>query len=848
MGDTIAIDNKALTRMQRLLLNYYNTFMVEMNDPVTNEPYVFREMRNIGANKQGGVPTDNVPTEASYNIDLFNQFINAIVNFQLSNNVNNFDNLLKIRKSNATQEINLGTVKHIFSCMNVINVFVDILEAYKYFIDNDKDFKSKLYKITKIEIVDINSKTTAIANADSYANRNENIGYHIDTVTYEKSLYLSIKSFTNSSDKVNNNIFDYIGTKAVTSYPVANSATDGTHGLFKTDNTMIQISNANIDYLRQTVENETDPLTQTKIVKINGTTHNYKSASELFTLENRDRALLKNFLYFLINMHTDNVRMQVNALYYYYKFIQLYTLLVLTTLNVIINDLSVTGFKVLKLSTVTTTYTLQASGADIFKHVYDTGKTVTDFTHNIDGAINTLANVPKVYAATIASIQQQIDKLVNDLYNIAYKNDNTDYTSNLENIVNTTISSLSAIKNTDADIKLYFTSYVDTYNEKLSDTKVIEILKKNYNIVHNGKYYDIIDGKYPAKAANAAPPATDAGTAYFLIKARFPIPVRTDLENVPVFIPSNFVASTHETTPTTIYGNQSIKIVKKGLLALKGDYNSGKRELIDINGNIRMNTSKINNQKNLYSYQESKHNLLTNQLYAYYAVLGAILIGVIAINVMNVEKPMKQMASMIFAGLVVILFIVYYIINASYMEDFRNVEKFFVLTKADQLVPGTTANPNYLRDKRDFLSATIDGLNLRFIEFFQKVIATLPATEAVDFYVELNNVMKNEKQDKTDINEILAFKKSLGYSNIDMLKYEVNNLKIYIMVLLVSALIATCLYTAHLYLPDEYSNLLMFVALILFIIIFAYYMIFTTKTVRNRSSNKYWGPEINSRL
>ena len=127
-------------------------------------------------------------------------------------------------------------------------------------------------------------------------------------------------------------------------------------------------------------------------------------------------------------------------------------------------------------------------------------------------------------------------------------------------------------------------------------------------------------------------------------------------------------------------------------------------------------------------------------------------------------------------------------------------------------------------------------------------MGTLPATEAIDFYVELNNVMKNEKKNKGEVNEILAFKKSLGYSNIDVLKYEVNNLKIYITVLLFSALIAVCLYTASLYLPDEYTNLLLFIAVLFFIIIFSYYMIFSTKTVRNKSSTKYWGPENNSKL
>ena len=152
MGDTITIDNKALYRMRRLLLNYHNTFMNDVSDPITNEPYIFREMKNIGENTQASVP-ETVVTTDNYNIDLFNRFIDCIVNFKLSNNVENYDRLLKIKKSNASAEINVGVVQHIFCCMNIVNVFVDILEAYKYWIDNDTNFKANIKNITKIQCI-----------------------------------------------------------------------------------------------------------------------------------------------------------------------------------------------------------------------------------------------------------------------------------------------------------------------------------------------------------------------------------------------------------------------------------------------------------------------------------------------------------------------------------------------------------------------------------------------------------------------------------------------------------------------------------------------------------------------
>lgn len=836
MSDTITIDNKALYRMQKVLQTYYNTFMVEMNDPVTSEPYVFKEMRNIGANKQASVPTDDVSSDKVYSIEQFNRFINSIVNFRVSNNVNNYDDLLKIRKSNNTQDINLGTVKHIFSCMNVINVFVDILEAYKYFIDNDPTlFKAKIQLIEKIHIVSKNHKTKT----DHAAGVNKNIGYYVDINPHKSVLFISINSFDE-----NNKVFTIFGSNT------DNSSRSGTPA-YLFDGTDMEFAT----FKAETVEKQT--LNGNASVVINNEIHNYKPANELLTFEERDKALLKNFLYFLINMKPDNVRLQVNALYYYYKFVQLYTLLVLTTLNVTINNLSMTGFKVLKLSDATSSYTPLGSEKTIFQDVYNSAKTASDFLFTIDGQTNILANVPKVYAGTITSIQLQIDELINKLYEYSYQDDKnsigSDSNLNISGNSFFSPSTFNAKYHTDTEIKLYYASgtqwaSISNIANTINARNNKQILINNYNVMHDNKLYDIKDIVYPSVASGATAPTINAENTYILIKARFPtLPERIDLSAIPLFTPPSFDANTHVTT--TEYTGLTIKIVKKGLLALKGDYIAGKQELKDINGNILLNTSKINNQKNVYAYQESKHSLLTNQLYAYYAILGAIGIGIIAINFIKIEKSMKQMASMIFAGIIVFLFIVYYIINASYIEDFSNKEKFFVIRNASDLIPTSTrSNINYLSDKRDFLSATIEGLNNRFIELFQKVMGTLPATEAIDFYVELNNVMKNEKKNKDEVNEILAFKKSLGYSNIDVLKYEVNNLKIYITVLLFSALITVCLYTASLYLPDEYTNLLLFIAVLFFIIIFSYYMIFSTKTVRNKSSTKYWGPEHNNKL
>ena len=806
MTEAITINNMAIDRMRKVLLNYHNTLMVNVSDPITNEPYIFREMKSIGTSRYGNIPQDNISDSKVYSIEIFNNFINQIVNFKLSNKVENYDSLLRIRKNNNTTAFNDGIVKNIFSCMNTVNVFIDILEAYKNFMENDQQFKSKLKTITKIHLVHKNSKR----NTDNKINdQYTNIGYNIDIGDYKNILFLSINSFDD-----NNKIFDLESGKTV------NTAWSGK--LFNSSGIVANMG----DYKRQAVEKFEDTFQNIKTVKINNQIYNYKSNNELFTFEERDKNILKNFLYFLITMNSDDTRIQVNALYYYYKFVKLYMLLILATFNVIINNLLIDGAKnTLKLidPTDNVPYT---SFATIFHDI----KNKSDASQvNLINSASTNITIKTEYANIIKYIQSEIDNLTSSLYDATY------YTnSNIpRTIINTDISVIHDSTYTSTNqVKLKTAASNADLNTVLNNNIKKYILIKDYIVLKNGRYYNIIDG------------GIESSIQYIIIGAIIKNSSSINdsyIQEVPIY--------EHDVSASA---TNNIKIVNKGLLALKGEYNYGKKVLSDINGNIRLNTSKINNQKNIYNLQSTKNKLLDDQLMAYYVIVGAILLGLLGMNIMKVEKPMKIFISMIFTGIIVLLFIVYYIIGSAYIENFVNsegfaskkIEKFFAISKPSDLTLQTTT----LKDKKEFLSANIDGINLRIIELFQKVISTIPTTESVDFYSELNNVMNNEKKDKKDINDILVFKKSLGNSNIDIIRYDINNKKIYITVLLFSAFIIMAHYMAYLYLPEKYTNLIIFVGMIFFIIIFAYYLIFTTKTVRNRSQNKYWGPQENDRL
>jgi len=808
MGDTITINNFALDRIKRVLLSYHNMFMSEIRDPITKELYIFSEMSKIGENNKSSVPTSWSSTAKSYNIQTFNSFIDAIVNFNLSNKVENYNQLLKIKSSNTQTTFNDGVIVNIYSCMNIVNVFIDILEAYKDFIDTNTNFKELLNDIVGIHIVEKYSKIRATTSSIiDQGFIDKNVGY-VKTFEEGKILFLSINSFSYTDANTNNHIFTpYSTNNDIAAYNTNDIASYGLFANADTTNGVFHTGRTKINYKKQTVSKNSG------VIKMNTDDQNYDyiNNTTLFTLENRDKNILKNFLYFLMRINPDNARIQVYALYYYYKIIKLYILLTLATYNIIIYNISSASDSNLKYLKLLEIVIINNTGNAIFTNI--TKITNVDTLNSVPSQENINKNtyIKTLYSNVLSHIQSELNLLISNLYN------NTNYASiqKLDTLYNKsyiakTITLLTNQNNSPTE---------DVVELKHDDTTTINenelnYIIKHYNILLKMKSYNIIGYKNHV--------GTDNANGNFVIKAT------TDIENIEL---------------PYINGSDTdivFKLVKKGLLDLKQDYNNNKYKLEDINANISMNISKINNQKNMYNYQYSRDTLLTNQLYAYYVIIGAIFLAIIGMNIIKIEKPLKILISMVFTGIIVLLFIIYYIIGSAYIEEFKNIEKFYALKN----ITTTTS----LQEKKIILSDNIEGINSRFIELLSKLMSVIALQEPLDFYNELNDVMINEKSDKENIVDILSFKRSLGNSNIDILKYEINNKKINITVLLFSSLIAIGLYIANLYFSEKYTNLIVFIGIIFFIIIFSYYIIFTSKTVRNRSSNKYWGPENNKRL
>jgi hypothetical protein len=156
--------------------------MIQTKDSAGNE-YIFKEMKDISSGKTATIPTTFDANSVAYNIEMFNDFIRSIINFKLSNNLSYYDKALKIK--NADNTTNVGVVRHIFSCINIVNVFVDILEAYKYFLDNETDPISFLKEITEIRLVSQYAKKSI---SSFGTNRKQNVGY-------KRGLSTSVYSF-----------------------------------------------------------------------------------------------------------------------------------------------------------------------------------------------------------------------------------------------------------------------------------------------------------------------------------------------------------------------------------------------------------------------------------------------------------------------------------------------------------------------------------------------------------------------------------------------------------------------------------------------------------------------------
>jgi hypothetical protein len=474
--------------------------------------------------------------------------------------------------------------------------------------------------------------------------------------------------------------------------------------------------------------------------------------------------------------------------------------------------------------------------------------------------ITSTADTPAAFKATIAplafasSTKNQADNInrlkevIDDIENtiISLINEINSYSSNLNDgaIVILTSNVDAKIKKsatnnvvimiaqTNASSSLYKNSYIYKmlykYNENYDlkkeyviydkrNKKSYEILSININDTYNGKTYFAIE-----------------------INAVFvPDPLKPEIKEFYNY--NNTIFGAYSEPPNTLTANGDfLEIKRKDINDLKKNYANDKEAIDELNANISLNTNRVNNQKNLYETQYNKNVFLSRQILTYNILICTIIVVLIGINVFKIDKPLVKSISLACLGIIILLFIIYFMSNITYIETFA-VDSANITKLKNTSGDITERNTN----KVSALKTEIDKLNAQFIRYFETIMIKLPTSDSHDFYKEITSVINADIENKTYLDKILDFNKSQGNTNMDTLKYELENNKLYILTLLISSIIFIGLYNIYInYIDNEkYLSLMIFIAIIIFIVIGSYYIINSNRRVRTIHKNIYWGPQ-----
>ena len=862
----------------------------------------------------------------TYNTEQFAGFIRNIVNFQikdynsLTNNNTNMEFVSKTTTSGSTAiyGFNNNVKTHIIETLKVINVFVDILEAYKNCIEdeqypNNNGYKSGYTNEIIVDQIELVSDTTRFYDAGVMfpGPQYKNVGYIRPILESDSNpkitvLFLSIESFYNGMTTQGNK---YNCSNMFTKTKISSLGTikedikenilgDGAKTALTTDK-LLRLTN----YARQ---------------KYSGVEDDNLSKYNL-TLEQRNKTLIVYLLKTLLNLDPNFRKQSVYALYYYYKFVQLYSTLIINASNVMYANYRLTGSKPFRIETfnmsLTNMPTLSlnlmsrivsgieiktagagyanrthsitfAEGGGTVKSILDTQQAIatvnaSDLTIPTTSTITILnrgtgyisAPMPTIAAPTsgiqaVASVtivplpiednqkthEQNIDTLIDIMTEIStslttLNNEFSTYVTNdpsiIDNIVITT--SIGVIDSSKTKISLSTDNMVlitvkkSDINTRLKDLMVKEDIPNNYMIkdLINKYTYSILkimdEGTLIKIKVNAVFIEDD------FPKVNIDTKIFRDSSNNNINKPIDSTSVIDISTPTTDF----LEIKRKDLNTYKNEYIFNRDDIAKLDENIRINRNKVEHQKNLYETQYNKNLFLTRQIITYNTLIAAIILILIVINMLDVGTLFVKTVSLVCLGVVLLLFAIYFISNITYIETFTSSEDLSVLKSLS-----TLSDNDYNIKKLDILNNKISALNKTFISYFEKIIITLPIRDNVDFYKEVKGIITNDKNSKLYTNNVLLLNKDDSHNNMDTLKYEMENNKLYIVSLLIATIVFLSIYNMYInYVSnDRFLSLTVFICVIILVIISSYYVIRSNRRVRTFYKNIYWGPETSVRF
>lgn len=929
-----ALTNSYIDKFDEKLKVYKSIFF----NTVTGYGGLLDEMQTIKTISP--LPTEAEMTPASegatdpaiYSTDQFAKFIRNIVHFDIKNfdqfnSASTYRNLTFVKNTAANgvspvvHVFNDKITKNITETLKVVNVFVDILEAYKFCIEHDtaSTETTPLIPATgytadiKIESIELVSDTTRFYdNSIMYPlkSTHKNVGYirivNKNSDDTEKStktvLFLSIESFYTGMSAPYNYDNCFHKTKITTTGSIEHNITTDIFTSGARANPTTAITLASSLYARQVYS---------------GRTADDAASTINLTLDDRNKALVKSLLKTLFNLEPKYRKPNVLALYYYYKFVQLYSTLIINVSNVMYanvelndnpkrietrnmstkkNKRAVSGIEVITAGSgysapaPTISATAPTGGTGVTATLSLTSKTIpTSTTVNITDGGSHYDSAPTIIlggAGPVASgsgataITAVTAVLKGTVVPIAISDANTTQEQNLDklrDVINQISDSLSEIMNelsntvvieneiTTASVNVATVSYSADADKKvvinitapakyliLNDLNIKNDLVKDYVIYDkiNSRYYTILK-------------VIDNGSNNFQIKLNAIFeesdrPTTQDELSLDIKVFKNISNNNISPLPTDDSPTTAIPSAAPYLIITKKDINSYKNEYINnrsvvekLDSNIKFNTTKIEHHKNLYETQYNKNVFLSRQIISYNIIIGAIVLMLVFINLFNIEKQLVKTISLASLGALLLLFVIYFVSNITYIEAFvvgsghilyRASNEYIIAEKAK--IPATSlATINAA--KPNVLTIEIDKLNSKFIGYFEKIIIALPSSDSTDFYSEIKEVITNDKDKKTYIDRMLEIKKVQGTNDMDTIKYEIEQSKLYIMVLLVSSIVFITLYNIYInYISnDKYLSLMLFICAIVLIVIVSYYIINSNRRVRTVYKSIYWGPE-----
>ena len=840
----------------------------------------------------------NIPsatTEAKYSTDQFGKFIKKFINF----NIKNYSNLAEIeselcfvnRTAEGTYAAQANIRDTLINTLKVVNVFVDILEAYKNCIDNPikNTFDSGYTLETSIERIELVSDKTRFYNSASTKlvpdSDERNVGFIRKVklsgdVTSKNVLFLSIQSFNTHMGNVDfqyENFFTKDGSAEV----AASSNFLATAAMATPSTETASIG----DYKHQRYSGEEVPKTTD------------------LTLEQRDKTLILLLLQTLFGLDITYRKQSVYALYYYYKFVQLYFTLIIHVSNVMYHDVKTSGagISAYRIATFNTTTNKKTHGVSAIEYIATgttaverkaaittagTFTTVGPTTPTVAATLNTnnvitygkgyrqspvvtatgatlkATIAPMVYAEATLTNDDNIERLDNVIKEInetiTVLLDDLSSTYSLSNSLVITTNSAEA-DGTQTRVYASSTDKVIIHVIKGTIVNSLTSLKDKYDIVSDCMIYDRIN-KYSYEIESIK---YDTPNIFEItINAVFTdADIPADDRSVPVFSsddgspiaaaskPANLASAKNYATATDF-----LEIRMKDTSSYKTKYISTRNDIYGLEEKIAFMTSKVARQNTIYETQNSKKIFLERQVLAYNIILAIILLILVAINVVKVDKQIVKTVSLSCFGVIILLFVIYFISNMTYVETFAvaTSNPLYALGNAGYISPTTniygsgSVSATYTTKKIATLNGEITKLNKRFVSYFEKLIITLPASDNFDFYKEISEVVINDKENKVFTNKTLDYSKNQNANNINSVKYELENNKLYLNTILISAIIFVGLYNMYInYLTDDkYLSLMIFICMIIFIIILSYYYITANRRVKTVFKNIYWGPEF----